>query len=153
MSDRGALVSERCKHTTGIVVINGLVIFESVFMMARATNPFFGTMDKPTPAFILFMILQMALLGGAVLLTVGTCACKEKLVRGNRYLFVSAAAVNAVYALLFVIAKNVQGGFAFVFAAAINVLGAMLCRRFVVMLTHEQLPTQSPAFHKDARVK
>jgi hypothetical protein len=156
MAPHDAMLSERCKHTTAIVLLNGLVIFESVFMLARATNPFFGAMEKPTPPFIAFMLLQIALLGAGVLLTVGTCACKEKLVLGNRFLFFAVAVANVVYSVLFFVTrKDVQGGVTFVFAALLAVFGAMLCARFLLMLSHERLPTQSPAFtpHKDIRVK
>ncbi|GLE01883.1 hypothetical protein PINS_up010721 [Pythium insidiosum] len=153
MADGNALFSERCKLTSAIVLLDAAVVTESVLMLAIATNPFFGAMSKPTPAFIAFMILQILLLGVAGLAALGTCACKERLVRANRALFFVVALINVVYAVAMFATSNTQGGLTFAFLALLGVMGAMLSRRFALLLSqyHEPLPTRSPTL-KTTRV-
>ncbi|TMW68900.1 hypothetical protein Poli38472_001056 [Pythium oligandrum] len=143
-----ALLSERCKLTSGIVLLNAIIIAECVLLLVRATNPFFHSMDHPTPAFIVFMVLQIAYLGAAAVFSVGACAGKHRMVILNRGLFQIVAFTNVVYAIIFFVRKDIQGGLAMGFLAMVNVLGALLCRRFVLHLTwHQQLPTTSPSYN------
>ncbi|KAJ0391626.1 hypothetical protein ATCC90586_011733 [Pythium insidiosum] len=145
---QGALFSERCKLTSAIVLLDAAVMTECVLLLAIATNPFFGAMSKPTPAFIAFMVLQILVIGVAGIAALGACACKERLVRANRHLFFFTALVNVVYAVAMFATGNSQGGLTFAFLALLGVMGAMLSRRFALLLSqhHAPLPTRSPSY-------
>lgn len=137
-------------YKLAIFIVNALVIAESVLMMALGTNPFFHAMERPTTAFICFMILQMAFLGGAVIFGCGTCIKKPSFIRANFVLFVLNAINYFVYAALFFANNHTQNALAAFLAALVALLGAVLCRGYLTLLTAKQLgeklPSASPSF-------
>ncbi|TMW68899.1 hypothetical protein Poli38472_001055 [Pythium oligandrum] len=124
--------NERCKLTSAIVVLNAIIIAECVVLLVRGTNPFFHSMDHPTPAYFVFMVLQILYLTAAAVFSVAACAGKAKMVMLNRGLFQVVTLTNIVYAIIFFVRSDVSRGLAMGFLAITNVLGAIVCGRFVV---------------------
>ncbi|GAB9473133.1 hypothetical protein Gpo141_00010291 [Globisporangium polare] len=149
--DYDNLLVDSWPHKGAIFVFNALVIAESALMLSRSTNPFFGTMTQPTPAFIAFMLLQISFLGGSLLLGCGTCVSRIRFVQANRGLFIVNALNYAVYAgVFFIVDANTEHGLLASGAVAAALLGAWLCRAYekilVVNYMGEKLPTESPSF-------
>lgn len=149
--DYDTLLVDSWRHKTAIFALNALVIAESVFMLSRSTNPFFGTMTQPTPAFIAFMLLQIGFLGGSLLLGCGTCVSRIRFVQANRGLFVVNALNYAIYAgVFFIVDENTEHGLFAVGAVLAALLGVWLCKSYekvlVINYMGEKLPTESPSF-------
>ncbi|DBA03989.1 TPA: hypothetical protein N0F65_010642 [Lagenidium giganteum] len=121
-------------------------------MMSLATNPFFGAMDHPTAPFIAFMVLQIAFLGGGLILGCGSCARNDKFVHANWVLFVVNAVNYAIYAVVFGASANYGGMVAAAALASATGIGALLCRRYAITLTRMQLPTTSPSFYQSEKL-
>lgn len=149
--DYDNLLVDSWQHKSAIFFLNALVIAESALMLSRSTNPFFGTMAQPTPAFIAFMLLHIGFLGGSLLLGCGTCVSRIRFVQANRGLFVVNALNYVVYAcVFFIVDENTEHGYLAIGAVLAALLGAWLCRSYekilVVNYMGEKLPIESPSF-------
>ncbi|TMW68898.1 hypothetical protein Poli38472_001054 [Pythium oligandrum] len=120
------LFDERCKLTSAIVLLNTIIIAECVVLLASATS----SLAHPTPAFVVFMVMQSFYLATAAVLSVAACAARDKMLVANRGFPQVVAFTNTVYAIIFFVRKDVQGGLAMGFLAIVNVLGVLVCRRF-----------------------